>query len=87
MDPSFDLMVENLTLSTTNLLPNIIAIEVYNFIKFLPFQTIQDESHHQCMCTMAQMQTDMRNIMFYFKKMEVPHMSDSDVADVVLDKG
>ena len=78
-------MVENLTLSGPNLFPNIVSIEAHNFVKFSPYQTIQDESHHQFTFTMAQMQADMRDVMFYFKKKTgVPRMSDSGVADVVL---
>ena len=78
-------MVENLTLSGPNLFPNIVAIEAHNFVKFSPYQKIQDESHHRFTFTMAQMQADMRDVMFYFKKKTgVPRMSDSGVADVVL---
>ncbi|KAG5640527.1 hypothetical protein DXG03_008215 [Asterophora parasitica] len=84
-DDSLDLVVENLTLSGRNLFPNIVALEAHNFLKFSPYQAIADESHHRFTFTFGQMQADMRDVAFYYKKKSgVPKMSDSGLADVVL---
>jgi len=79
---AIDLVVENLTLSGRNhLFPNIISIEVRNFIKF---SSITDEHHHQFTLTFAQMQADMQDIAFYFRMKTGLKIGDSGLADVVL---
>ncbi|KAF8639373.1 hypothetical protein AX17_001529 [Amanita inopinata Kibby_2008] len=84
-DDSLDLVVENLTLSGRNLFPNIISLEAHNFFKFSPYDAIKDESHHTFTFTFGQMQADMRDVAFYFKKKTgIPKMSDSGLADVIL---
>ncbi|KAG5639678.1 hypothetical protein H0H81_005861 [Sphagnurus paluster] len=84
-DDSLDLVVENLTLSGRNLFPNIIALEAHNFVRFSPYNNINDESHHRFTITLGQMQADMRDVAFYYKKKSgIPKMSDSGLADVVL---
>jgi hypothetical protein len=80
-----DLVVENLTLSGRNLFPNIISVEAHNFFKFSPYESIQDEYHHTFTFTLDQMQADIRDVAFYFrKKTGIPKMSDSGLADVIL---
>lgn len=84
-DDNLDLVVENLTLSGKNLFPNIISIEAQNFFKFSPYDAIKDESHHTFTFTLDQMQADMRDVAFYFrKKTGIPKMSDSGIADVLI---
>jgi hypothetical protein len=84
-DDSLDLVVENLTLSGRNLFPNIVSIEAHNFVKFSPYNTIKDEGSHRFTLTFGQIQADMRDVMFYFKKKTgIPKLSDSGIADVVL---
>lgn len=80
-----DLVVENLTLSGRNLFPNVISLEAHNFVKFSPYSAITDEHHHEFTLTFGQMQADMRDVAFYFKKKTgIPKLSDSGLADVVL---
>lgn len=80
-----DLVIENLTLSGRNLFPNAISVEAHNFLKFSPYSAIKNESHHEFTFTFAQMQADMRDVAFYFKKKSgFPKLSDSGLADVVL---
>jgi hypothetical protein len=81
---AIDLVVENLTLSGRHLFPNIISIEVHNFIKFSLYSSITDEHHHQFTLTFAQMQADMRDIVFYFRMKTGLKISDSGLADVIL---
>ncbi|PFH46331.1 hypothetical protein AMATHDRAFT_70122 [Amanita thiersii Skay4041] len=87
-DESLDLVVENLTLSGRNLFPNIISLEAHNFFKFSPYSAIQDESNHTFTLTFGQMQADMRDVAFYYrKKTGIPKMRDSGIADVIIGGG
>src|SRR6266403_641348 len=82
---SLDLVVENLTLQGRNLFPNIVSIEVHNFMKFSPYNAIDDLSHHEFTLTLGQIQADMRDVSFYFrKKTGIPKLADRGVADVLL---
>ncbi|KAF8148712.1 hypothetical protein B0H34DRAFT_668275 [Crassisporium funariophilum] len=84
-DDSLDLVVENLTLQGRNLFPNIVALEANNFVKFSPYNAITDDHHHRITLTLEQMQADMRDVAFYYrKKSGIPKMSDSGIADVLL---
>jgi len=83
-DDAIDLVVENLTLSGRNLFPNVVSIEAHNFIKFSPYSAITDEHHHEFTLTFGQMQADMRDVAFYFRKKTGIKMTDSGLADVVL---
>ena len=78
-------MVENLTLQGSNLFPNIVSIETQNFMKFSPYNTINDVSHHEFTLTFGHVQADMRDVAFYFrKKSGIPKLTDSGLADVLL---
>ncbi|KAF9473113.1 hypothetical protein BDN70DRAFT_937687, partial [Pholiota conissans] len=84
-DESLDLVVENLTLQGRNLFPNIVALEANNFVKFSPYSTIEDDSRHHVKICLEQMQADMRDVAFYYrKKTGIPKMKDSGIADVVI---
>lgn len=84
-DESLDLVVENLTLQGRNLFPNIVSIEMQNFMKFSPYNAIDDLSHHEFTISFGQIQADMRDVAFYFrKKTGIPKLSDSGLADVLL---
>jgi hypothetical protein len=84
-DESLDLVVENLTLSGRNLFPNIMSIEAHNFFKFSPYDAIKDVSHHTFTFTLDQMQADMRDVAFFYrKKTGIPKMTDSGIADVIV---
>ena len=84
-DDSLDLVVENLTLEGRNLFPNIIAMDAHNHMKFSPYDAITDESHHKFTFHLEQMQADMRDVAFYYrKKTGIPKMKDSGLADVLL---
>ncbi|KIM80670.1 hypothetical protein PILCRDRAFT_9478 [Piloderma croceum F 1598] len=81
-DDAIDLVVENLTLSGRNLFPNV--VEAHNFVEFSPYFAITNEHHHVFALTFGQMQADMRDFAFYFRKNTGLKMSDSGLADVVL---
>ena len=78
-------MIENLTLQGRNIFPNIVALETNNFVKFSPYSSIGDVSHHNVTLSLEQIQADMRDVAFYYrKKTGLPRMKDSGIADVLL---
>lgn len=84
-DDSLDIVIENLALSGRNLFPNIVSVEAHNFIKFSPYNAIKDDSSHDFTLTFAQIQADMKDVAFYFrKKTGLPKITDSGLADVLL---
>jgi len=62
-----------------------VSIEAHNFMKFSPYNTINDISHHEFTLTFGHIQADMRDVAFYFrKKSGIPKLTDSGLADVLL---
>lgn len=60
-------------------------MEAHNFIKFSPYNAIRDEQHHEFTLTFGQIQADMKDVAFYFrKKTGIPKLQDSGLADVLL---
>lgn len=84
-DDALDVVIENLALSGRNLFPNVVSMEAHNFVKFSPYNAIRDERHHEFTLTFGQIQADMKDVAFYFrKKTGIPKMTDSGLADVLL---
>ncbi|KAJ7684251.1 hypothetical protein DFH06DRAFT_1155114 [Mycena polygramma] len=85
-DDSFDLIVENLTLSGRHLFPNIVEVEAHNFARFSPYTAAAkgDTSRHEFTFTFAQVHADMRDVAFSFRHKTGIKISDSGLADVVL---
>jgi len=84
-DDSLDLVIENLTLSGKNLLPNIIEMSARNYFRFSPYRVINDHSEHEVELTFGQIQADIRDVAFYFrKKTGLPKLKDSGLADFTL---
>lgn len=84
-DDSLDLVIENLTLSGKNLLPNIIEMSARNYFRFSPYSVIDDHSDHEVELTFGQIQADIRDVAFYFrKKTGLPKLRDSGLADFIL---
>lgn len=84
-DATVDLVIENLTLESQNILPNILEIEVKNYFKLSPYNNVQDRNKHSFWLSFSQVQADIRDVPFYFKKKSgFPKMSDSGIADVLL---
>ena len=81
-DDSIDLVVENLTLFRCNLIQNAVAIVAHNFIKFSPYSAITDKQHHKITLTFGQMQADMRDVAFHFRRKTGIKTTDSRLADV-----
>ncbi|KAH8916527.1 hypothetical protein BT69DRAFT_767547 [Atractiella rhizophila] len=83
-DPQLDLVIENLTLEAQNLLPNVIEMEIKNWIKLSPYKDIKDQRQHSFWLSFGQCQADLRDVAFYIRKKSFPKLSDSGIADVVL---
>lgn len=65
--------------------PNIVSIEAHNYVKFSPYNAIRDENHHEFILTLSQIQADMRDVAFYFRRKQgIPKITDSGLADVLL---
>jgi len=87
-DDSLDLVVENLTLQGRNLFPNLVEIDASNSMKFSPYNTTSDSGRHEFKLTLKQIQADMRDVAFYYrKKTGIPKLADSGLADVLLGGG
>ncbi|GJN92734.1 hypothetical protein Rhopal_005772-T1 [Rhodotorula paludigena] len=80
-----DLVIENLTLETANLLPNIFEIESRNYWKLSPYDNLGDTSKHAFWVGFSQVQCDLKDVAFYIKKKTgFPKLTDSGYADVFL---
>ncbi|GAA5934568.1 uncharacterized protein JCM15063_004617 [Sporobolomyces koalae] len=83
--PDVDLVVEQLTLESANLLPNIFEIEARNYFKLSPYDNLGDVSKHSFWVSFSQVQTDLKDVAFYIKKKTgFPKLTDSGYADVFL---
>jgi len=84
-DDALDLVIENLTLSGKNLLPNVIAMSARNYFKFSPYSVINDQAEHEVELSFSQIQADLRDVAFYYrKKTGLPKLRDSGLADFIL---
>ncbi|ORX38560.1 hypothetical protein BD324DRAFT_578011 [Kockovaella imperatae] len=87
-DDKIDLVIENLVLSGPNLFPNVVELEAHNRFKFSPYSNINktlDVHHHRFRAGLSQIQADIRDVSFAFKrKSGWPRLSDHGLADVVI---
>lgn len=84
-DNQLDLVIENLTLQGKNLFPNVVEVEAHNYVKFSPYDAINDDQAHDLTLSFGHIQADMRDVAFYFnKKTGMPKLKDSGLADVLL---
>lgn len=85
IDEKLDLTVEGVTLSGPNLFPNVVNFESVNKFKFSPFDSIPDKSYHRIHIGMSQIQADIKDVRFAFrKKSGFPKISDRGLADVTI---
>ena len=59
-------------------------MEVQNYFKISPYKTIKDQHHHKVTFKLSQIQADMRDVAFYYRKKGGLRISDSGLADVFL---
>ena len=56
-----------------------------NSMKFSPYNTINDSGRHEFKLTLREIQADMKDVAFYYrKKTGIPKLADSGLADVIL---
>ncbi|GAA6063477.1 hypothetical protein JCM10212_006339 [Sporobolomyces blumeae] len=83
--PDVDLVIENLTLETANILPNLFELESRNYFKLSPYDNLGDVSKFSFWLSFSQVQTDLKDVAFYIKKKTgFPKLTDSGYADVFL---
>lgn len=84
-DNQFDIVIENLTMEMANIIPNLIEIENRNYFKLSPYDNMGDFQQHGFTIGFSQIQADIRDVAFYFKKKSgFPRLSDSGLADVLI---
>ena len=84
-DNQFDIVIENLNVEVSNLLPNLIEIENRNYFKLSPYGSMGDHQEHAFTLGFSQVQADLRDVAFYFKKKSgFPKLQDSGIADVII---
>ncbi|KAE9410064.1 hypothetical protein BT96DRAFT_953289 [Gymnopus androsaceus JB14] len=86
-DDTLDLVLENLTLSAANLMPKLYGNRNKNWVKFGKWNASNTTStnKHTLQLHMSHIQTDMRDVAFYFrKKSGLPKLKDSGLADVLI---
>lgn len=84
-DDKIDLVIENLVLQGANLAPNVVEIENHNAFKFSPYDTIPDHQHHVITLGFSQIQADLRDVIFQFRrKSGWPKIKDAGLADVLI---
>jgi hypothetical protein len=59
-----------------------VTVEAHNFIKFSPYSAITDEKHHEFTLAFGQIQADMQDIAFYFRRKTGIKVANSRLADV-----
>ena len=83
-DDSLDLVIENLTLSGKNLLPNVVTVAARNHFTFSPYSIIGDHSEHEVELCFSQIQADLRDVAFYYRRKGLPKFRDSGLVDFIL---
>lgn len=87
-DDKIAVVIENLILSGPNLFPNVVLLESFNSFTFSPYSNINktlDIHHHKFRLGLSQIQADIRDVAFYFKrKSGWPKISDHGLADVII---
>jgi len=82
-DKTIDMVVENLVLQGTNILPNIIELESHHHMRLSPYNTIKDAQAHELRLSLQQIQADMHDVGFAItKKTGFPKFHDSGLSDV-----
>lgn len=84
-DEKIDLVIENLVLQGSNLAPNVVEVASNNHFKFSPYDSIPDAQHHIVTIGLSQIQADLRDVIFQFRrKSGWPKIKDAGVADVLI---
>lgn len=63
---------------------SILEVNAQNHFRVSPYKTIRDEHHHTATITLHQIQADMKDVAFYYRKKNGLRISDTGLADVFL---
>ncbi|EST07143.1 Protein of unknown function DUF4449 [Kalmanozyma brasiliensis GHG001] len=84
-DKQVDLVIENLAIDLLNILPSQTEMDIRNHFQLSQFDKLGDRHQHSFKLTLHQIQTDMRDVHFFFKKkMGFPKLNERGTADVFL---
>ncbi|KAI5121398.1 hypothetical protein M0805_003170 [Coniferiporia weirii] len=83
-DKDFDVVLENLTLQGRNLFPKFFEANTQNYVKLSPYKEIRDKHDHKITVTLSQIQSDMRDVAFSYRKKTGLRISDAGLADVFI---
>ncbi|CDS81922.1 uncharacterized protein SPSC_00104 [Sporisorium scitamineum] len=84
-DKQVDLVIENLAIDLLNILPSQTELDIRNYFKLSQFAKLGDRHQHSFKLTLHQIQTDMRDVHFFFnKKVGFPKLHERGTADVFL---
>ena len=64
LSSQIDAVIENLTLESANLLPNVFEFEARNYFKVSPYDAIHDQSKHSFWVSFSQIQCDLKDVAF-----------------------
>jgi hypothetical protein len=83
-DPMVDVVVENLTIESDNLMPNVVEFGSDNYFRW-GRKKITNKRDNKIMIAMSGIQADLRDVSYYIKKKEgFPSITDRGVMDIFL---
>jgi hypothetical protein len=83
-DPMIDVVVENLTIESDNLMPNVVEFGSDNYFRW-GRKKIANKRDNKIMIAMSGIQADLRDVSYYIKKKEgFPAVTDRGVMDIFL---
>ncbi|KAJ5496109.1 hypothetical protein N7539_001225 [Penicillium diatomitis] len=83
-DPTADVVVENLTIESDNLMPNVIEFGSDNYFRW-GRKKISNKRDNKIMIAASGIQADLRDVSYYIKKKEgFPSLTDTGIMDIFL---
>lgn len=83
-DPTVDVVVENLTVESDNLMPNVVEFGSDNYFRW-GRKKISNKRDNKIMIAASGIQADLRDVSYYIKKKEgFPSITDIGVMDIIL---
>lgn len=83
-DPMVDVVVENLTIESDNLMPNVVEFGSDNYFRW-GRKKISNKRDNKIMIAMSGIQADLRDVSYYIKKKQgFPSITDRGVMDIFL---
>ncbi|ORZ22553.1 hypothetical protein BCR42DRAFT_406423 [Absidia repens] len=79
-DDKFDVAVENMVLTGSSILPGEVDVKMYNHMRYS--SKAKSNNQQTVYIHLSNIQVQMQDVVFYYKKMGFPSISDRGVADV-----